>query len=274
MSNSGPHISDPSTKGRRRLGRPLASRTLEIAPAKPAAISDAMPPLIRTEGLTKSYFKSDLEIPVLRGVDVEIAAQQFTAIVGQSGSGKSTLLHLLAALDAPDKGKIFYEGNRIDDLPAKGRDVLRNQHFGMIFQSYHLLPELSTLENVMLPQMISSSIRSYLGSRAKLAKKAAEVLETVGLSHRLKHLPRELSGGEMQRVAIARALVSEPQILFADEPTGNLDSATGSSIMELLRKLNRDRGLTIALVTHDESVARQAHRTVRITDGRAEPTVC
>jgi lipoprotein-releasing system ATP-binding protein len=107
-----------------------------------------------------------------------------------------------------------------------------------------------------------------------LAKKAAEVLETVGLSHRLKHLPRELSGGEMQRVAIARALVSEPQILFADEPTGNLDSATGSSIMELLRKLNRDRGLTIALVTHDESVARQAHRTVRITDGRAEPTVC
>ncbi len=214
MNNPGPHIQNKRASERRRLGRPLASRILgrQSQPVtKESPIGDSAQALVRATGLKKSYFKANLEIPVLRGVDIEIAKGQFTAIIGQSGSGKSTLLHLLAALDAPNKGQILFEGNRIDNLSARGRDVLRNQHFGMVFQSYHLLPELTVLENVMLPQMIASSIWSFLKEKKKCVQHAAEVLETVGLSHRLRHLPRELSGGEMQRVAIARRWLPSPR---------------------------------------------------------------
>src|SRR5207248_19642 len=173
------------------------------------------------------------------------------SIVGQSGSGKSTLLHLLGLLDRPDEGRTHLEGKRIDNLPARERDRLRNETFGFIFQFFHLLPELSTVENVLMPEMIRHSTFSWLGHRRALRRKAEELCERVGLSHRLRHRPRELSGGEMQRAAIARALINRPRVLLADEPTGNLDEDTGREIVRLLHDLNRQDGLTIVMVTHN-----------------------
>ncbi len=221
-------------------------------------------------GLTKSYRKAGIEIPVLRGFDIEVRRGDFLAIVGQSGSGKSTLLHLLGTLDGPDSGEIYYEGHRIDNLPSSGRDVLRNRHFGMIFQFYHLLPELSALENVLAPLMIAHSTLGYFLHRRQHRSTAKELLEMVGLGHRLKHKPRELSGGEMQRAAIARALVAGPKLLLADEPTGNLDHATGQDIMNILTTLNREQNLTIVMVTHDPAIAQRADRIIRLVDGRIE----
>ena len=229
-------------------------------------------PLLECKGLCKSYRKANVEIPVLRGVDFQIAAGEFQAIAGQSGSGKSTLLHILATLDQPDAGQIYFAGERIDRLGAKRRDTLRNQSFGMIFQFYHLLPELTTVENVLLPSMIASSLWRYWGQRRSYRRRALELLELVGLGHRLKHRPQELSGGEMQRVAIARSLMLQPKILLADEPTGNLDSKTGSGIMEILRNLNKQQGLTIVMVTHDRNIAEQADGTMQMVEGRVETT--
>ena len=173
-----------------------------------------------------------------------------------------------AVVVEPDSGEIHFEGDRIDDLPTSSRDLLRNQYFGMIFQFYHLLPELSALENVLIPNMIADGAFRYWRNRRQYRARAEHLLELVGLSHRLKHKPRELSGGEMQRAAIARALIAEPQVLLADEPTGNLDSKTGEEIMEILRTLNADQNLTIVMVTHDAAIASQADRIVRLTEGR------
>ena len=201
---------------------------------------------------------------------LKVRQGELLAIVGQSGSGKSTLLHLLGTLDAPDQGEIHYAGQRIDNLPACARDHLRNCRFGMIFQFYHLLPELTTLENVLSPLMIAHGAWSYFRHRAEHRARAETLLEMVGLSHRLKHRPRELSGGEMQRAAIARALVAQPDLLLADEPTGNLDQATGQEIIQILRTLNRQQNLTIVMVTHDRAIADQADRIVRLAGGRIE----
>jgi lipoprotein-releasing system ATP-binding protein len=209
-----------------------------------------------------------MEISVLQGVELSVGDGEFVAIIGPSGCGKSTLLHLLATLDAPDSGEIRFEGNRIDNLPAAGRDILRNRYFGMVFQFYHLLPELTTLENVLAPAMIGESVLGYMRRRREYRKRAQEMLELVGLGHRLRHKPRELSGGEMQRTAIARALVARPRVLLADEPTGNLDKGSGEEIMAILRRLNRERNLTIVMVTHDTRIAEQADRTVTLIDGR------
>jgi lipoprotein-releasing system ATP-binding protein len=220
--------------------------------------------------LTKSYRKAQVVIPVLRGVDLQVRRGEFVAIVGQSGSGKSTLLHVLATLDKPDSGEVQFQGHRIDNVPAAGRDTLRNKYLGMIFQFYHLLPELTTLENVLMPTMIAQPAWRYLLSQRRHQQAARELLDLVGLGHRLKHKPRELSGGEMQRAAIARALIAQPEVLLADEPTGNLDRETGEEIMRLLRRLNRERGLTLVMVTHDEAVAAQADRTVRLVEGRVQ----
>lgn len=219
-------------------------------------------------GLEKSYFKDKLEVPVLRGVDFELEFGKLTAIVGRSGSGKSTLLHLLAALDVPDSGEIFVGDQRIDNASRSSRDAYRNQQIGIIFQFYHLLPELSALENVLTPVMIGRSFLSYWRTRNELRGRAIALLERVGLGHRMHHKPRELSGGEMQRTAIARALMVDPKILLADEPTGNLDSETGQQILELLHELNEEEKLTIAMVTHDDSVASRADRVVRLEGGR------
>ncbi len=224
--------------------------------------------LLCAVNLQKSYYTAKLEIPVLRRVNLEVRQGEFISIGGQSGSGKSTLLHVLATLDRPDGGEVWFNGQRVDNRPAHRRDAFRNHDVGMIFQFYHLLPELSALENVLAPTMISyGAMRYWFGRRQHMAR-AKELLELVGLGHRLKHKPRELSGGEMQRAAIARALVNRPQVLLADEPTGNLDNQTGGEIMQILRTLNRDQKLTIVMVTHDASVAALANRSVRMVEGR------
>ena len=226
-------------------------------------------PILRIDNLHKTYRKHAVEVPVLRGVSLSVAPAEFLAVVGMSGSGKSTMLHLMGILDSPDQGAVFLDGKRIDDLPSKQRDKLRNGTFGYIFQFYHLLPELTMLENVMAPAMILHSIMGWMWNRRTIRKKAAELIERVGLSHRITHRPRELSGGEMQRAAIARALMNDPRVLLADEPTGNLDSANGQQIIALLRELNRD-GLTIVMVTHHVELTHEADRIIRLTDGKVE----
>ncbi len=224
--------------------------------------------IIAAHYVRKSYRKAAIVIPVLQGVELSINEGEFVSIIGPSGCGKSTLLHLLCTLDAPDSGEVCFEGNRIDNLPSAGRDILRNKYFGMVFQFYHLLPELTALENVLAPAMIGEGVLGYWRRRREYRDRAREMLELVGLGHRLKHKPRELSGGEMQRTAIARALVSRPRVLLADEPTGNLDKHTGEEIMAILRRLNREQKLTIVMVTHDQHIADQADRTVTLIDGR------
>jgi lipoprotein-releasing system ATP-binding protein len=226
--------------------------------------------LLEVRGLRKTYRSGDGRLEVLRGVDFEIAPGEFVAVVGQSGSGKSTLLHLMGLLDAPDAGEVLLAGERIDGLSAGRRDRLRNRALGMVFQAYHLLPELDVLENVLAPLMVRHGVFDWIRERAVAGARARGLLERFGLGERLHHRPRQLSGGEMQRVAIARALVTQPRLLLADEPTGNLDEATGEGILDTLCELNRQDGLSIVLVTHDAAIARRADRIVRLAAGRVE----
>ncbi|MDR2642134.1 MAG: ABC transporter ATP-binding protein [Planctomycetaceae bacterium] len=223
--------------------------------------------LLVTRGLEKSYFKSKLKIPVLNGVNFAAYSGEFVSITGQSGSGKSTLLHLLGTLDKPDSGEIIFDGVRVDNLSVAVRDNLRNNSIGFIFQFYNLLPEFTALENVLAPLMIRESIFGYLLRRRVYIERAKELLDRVGLLHRLRHRPNELSGGEIQRVAIARSLIIEPKLLLADEPTGNLDSASAKEVIRILRELKEERNLTIVMVTHDNSIASTADRVVRMSDG-------
>lgn len=227
-------------------------------------------PLLCATNLCKSYRRYAEGVRVLRGLDLEVEAGEFVCVVGASGSGKSTLLHLLGTLDHPDQGSIQLDGRRIDDLPARERDRLRNKTFGFIFQFYHLLPELTTLENVLMPAMIEHSVLGWLWHRRALIRHGTELLDRVGLGHRLTHKPRELSGGEMQRAAIARALVSQPRILLADEPTGNLDAGNGADVMRLLRDLNRQEGLTIIMVTHNLDLVAESDRVIKLVAGQIE----
>jgi lipoprotein-releasing system ATP-binding protein len=227
-------------------------------------------PLLSAADLHKTYRKGADKVDVLRGLDLEAQQGEFVSVIGASGSGKSTMLHLLGTLDRPDQGAIYLGERRIDNLPARARDALRNQTFGFIFQFYHLLPELNTLENVLMPQMINHSLLGWILHRREQRRRATALLERVGLAHRLRHRPRELSGGEMQRAAIARALVNRPRILLADEPTGNLDAGTGAQIIQLLRDLNRNDGLTIIMVTHNLDIVAETDRVVRLVEGRVE----
>ena len=227
-------------------------------------------PQLAATAIEKSYYKGAHQVPVLRGVRLTINKGDFVSIVGQSGSGKSTLMHLMGLLDHPDVGEIMLEGQRIDDLNERSRDQLRNRVFGFIFQFYHLLPELNLLENVQAPLMIRGSAWDFWKNRKSHRELAMDIIQKVGIEHRIKHKPSELSGGEMQRAAIARALIGSPQILLADEPTGNLDSSTGKEIMDLLKKLNEDNQLSIVMVTHDDAIASQAHRVVRLKQGQIE----
>ncbi len=254
----------PSTTENRSASRPGPH-----AAFGPAADADVAPRLAACE-IRKSYRRGPQPVPVLHGVDMQVHAGEFLSITGQSGSGKSTLLHLLGTLDKPDSGEVHLDGARIDNRPARARDTLRNEVFGMVFQFYHLLPELSAIENVLAPAMIGYGVFEYLAQRKFLRTRAQELLDTVSLGHRAKHKPRELSGGEMQRAAIARALINGPRILLADEPTGNLDYQTGREILKLLRRLNTEQGLTVVMVTHDEAIAAMADRQVRLVAGRLE----
>ena len=255
---------------------------LDLADYQVAARSDSsetgvpgpsLPLAMETRGLVKNYRKGKLLIKVLQSVDFAVSQGEFQAVIGQSGSGKSTLLHLLGTLDEADEGEVFFEGNRIDNLPATSRDILRNRYFGLVFQFYHLLPELNMLENVLMPLMIQHGVFRYWRHRRANTERAKYLLNLVGLSHRLQHKPRQLSGGEMQRAAIARALIADPKVLLADEPTGNLDRKTGEDIMQILRTLNQDQNLTIVMVTHDQTIARQADQTVRLVEGRMESLI-
>lgn len=235
-----------------------------VSPAAPAA------PILRGTGLSKNFRMGGSSIQVLRNCDLSVRAGEFVAIEGRSGSGKSTLLHILGALDAWDGGQVIYDGTDLASLSSSARARLRNTQFGFVFQFYHLLPELNVLENTLLGPMIEFSWLGYMARRAALRKRAMEVLTSLGLEGRIKHRPAQLSGGERQRVAIARALFNKPRVLFADEPTGNLDAETGLQIMGLLEDLHRDHHQTIIMVTHDRSLARRADRVLVLRDGKLQ----
>jgi putative ABC transport system ATP-binding protein len=218
------------------------------------------PPAIVVSGLSKTVADASGELTILQNVDFTVQAAETLALVGASGSGKSTLLGLLAGLDTPSTGKVLLDGTDIFALDEDGRAAFRKAKLGFVFQSFQLLAHLNALENVMLPLELRGD--------AQAREKAAEMLGRVGLSSRLKHYPKYLSGGEQQRVALARAFVTEPPLLFADEPTGSLDAATGEAVIRLMFELNRERGSTLVLVTHDPAMAARCSRTLTISAGR------
>ena len=218
-------------------------------------------PALQATGLAKAYTLGRRRLEILKGVDLTVERGAFVALRGASGAGKSTLLHLLGGLDRPDAGEIVVGPHRLSSLSRSELTRFRNRHVGFIFQSYHLLPELDALENVMLPARMA---RLPL---ATARERAIGLLRRVGLAERLDHLPPELSGGEQQRVAIARCLVNQPELILADEPTGNLDSRTGVAVLDLLLELRQEQGCTLVIATHDGSVASRAERTVEMRDG-------
>jgi len=225
--------------------------------------------ILKAEGIHKSYRMGATQVKVLKGVDLAVKRGEFVAIVGASGSGKSTLLHILGALDKPNKGVVSFEKRDLSSLGSTELNRFRNKTVGFVFQFYHLLDELSVLENVYLPAMTGRSVVGWLACRGWAKNRARELLAQLGLAERAKHKPYQLSGGERQRAAIGRALMNEPELLLADEPTGNLDSATGNGILEVLEKLNR-AGQTVVMVTHDERIAQRAGRIVTLVDGKIE----
>ena len=225
--------------------------------------------ILKVEGIHKSYRMGATEVKVLRGVDLAIEKGEFVAIIGSSGSGKSTLLHIMGTLDRPDKGTVWFNDQNLVEISQRALNVYRNKKAGFVFQFYHLLDELNVLENVFLPTMAGKSIIGWLRCRMWVKKRAEQLLDELGLAQRAKHKPYQLSGGERQRAAIARALINEPLILLADEPTGNLDSATGNGILNVFEKLNR-AGQTIVMVTHDEKIAKKAQRIVTLKDGKIQ----
>lgn len=218
--------------------------------------------IIKVKDLCKIFSDSGVETPVLFDVVLEVKEGEFAAIMGPSGSGKSTLLHILGFLDRQTKGEYLFEGKNIDEYSDIELAHVRNKKMGFIFQAFNLLPRISVLENVKLPLLYSGVSQKEWGEMARQA------IESVGLTHRLGYLPPQLSGGEKQRVAIARALVNNPKIIFADEPTGNLDSKSGKMVMEILQKLNQEKGHTIVLITHETYTAEHAQRIVMLHDGR------
>jgi len=218
--------------------------------------------LLSAKNVTKSYTLGKRSLEVLRGVSLDVARGDFLALRGASGAGKSTLLHLFGGLDAPNSGEIWFGDRNLAQLSPSDIAVMRNTRVGFIFQSYHLLPELDALENVCLPARMSRK------PAADAERRGRELLARVGLSARLDHKPYELSGGEQQRVAIARALMNEPELILADEPTGNLDSHTGAEIVDLLVSLRAEKNTTLIIATHDASVAARAPRTIQLVDGQ------
>jgi len=222
---------------------------------------------LHVENLHKHYRLGGEDLHVLRGANLAVEPGQWLAVLGRSGSGKSTLLHLLGGLDQPDRGSVQFNDRDIFQLGGGKLDQYRNLHVGFVFQFYHLLPELSALDNVIIGAMISCSILSWPARRSAVKQRAIELLDQVGLKDRLKHKPSKLSGGERQRVAIARALINQPDVLLADEPTGNLDAQTSQAILALFKQLH-DADQTMVLVTHDDKVAAAADRVMTLHDGQ------
>ena len=218
-------------------------------------------PLLSARGLSKSYAMGRRTLEVLRGVDLDVARGEFLALRGASGAGKSTLLHLIGGLDSPNAGEIHFDGQNLAAFSESELTHFRNRRVGFVFQTYHLLPELTALENVCLPARVARV------PAAQAAARGRELLARVGLGERIEHRPSELSGGEQQRVAIARALVNEPELLLADEPTGNLDSHTGGEIIALLKNLRAEKQTTLVIATHDVNVAASAPRVIELVDG-------
>ncbi|HEX9188761.1 MAG TPA: ABC transporter ATP-binding protein [Vicinamibacteria bacterium] len=219
-------------------------------------------PFVRIEGLAKTYLMGEKRLEVLRGLDLEIARGDLVALTGPSGAGKSTFLHLLGTLDVPTRGRILFDGEDVFERGEEGLASFRNETIGFVFQSHHLLPEFTALENTMMPALIRRV------PRAEARRRAAEMLSHVGLADRTDHRPGELSGGEQQRVALARALCLSPRLLLADEPTGNLDPHTAEGIHALLADLNGRLGITAVVVTHNERLAQALPRRLRLADGR------
>jgi lipoprotein-releasing system ATP-binding protein len=224
--------------------------------------------IIRAEGLTKVYRIGGYNLDVLKGVDVVVGRGEFLSIAGPSGAGKSTLLHLLGMLDTPTAGRVLHGGKDVAAMPPAWRAAWRNQRVGFVFQFYHLLPDFTALENVAMPALVRTGMLGGVAARRKARQRAGRVLEVVNLGERARHRPSELSGGERQRVAIARALMNEPELLLCDEPTGNLDTDTGKSIIRVLRQVRRETGCTLVMVTHDEKIAARGDRTIHLVDGR------
>jgi lipoprotein-releasing system ATP-binding protein len=217
--------------------------------------------MIRTKGLTKTFPAPAGDLLVLRGIDMHIRPGEFVSVMGASGAGKSTLLHILGTLDMPTSGDIVIGGRNVMSMPEPELTSFRNSTVGFVFQFHHLLPEFTALENTMMPALINGI------ARKKASEKASSLLGELGLSGRLEHRPGELSGGEQQRVAVARALVMGPKVVLADEPTGNLDTSTGNELFGLLRKLNKQQGATVLIVTHNEALSAQCDRVLVMTDG-------
>lgn len=218
--------------------------------------------LITAKNLRKSYQQGTSELAILKDIGIEIKKGEALSIIGASGAGKSTLLQILGTLDRPTSGELFFDGKDLLNMKDDELSHFRNEKMGFVFQFHHLLSEFNALENVMIPLRVAGE------RKAEAEAKAAEILKSMGLEHRLTHYPSELSGGELQRVAIARALIRRPEILFADEPTGNLDSTNSAHVQELFFQLKESFGLTLVVVTHDQSFARKFTRTLRISDGR------
>ncbi len=226
-----------------------------------------MDSIVKTEAVTKTYLMGKRSLTVLNGVSVAVQPGESVAVIGPSGAGKSTLLHALGGLDQPTTGEVWFKGQSLYRLSPEERTMIRARHVGFVFQSYHLLPELDVVENVMLPTMAIWGMRR---ERTKTLERAEHLLDTVGLADRLRHTPMELSGGEQQRVALARALMNEPELVLADEPTGNLDSVTGEHILKCLFGLTCERRHTLVLVTHNNEIAARCDRVIRMKDGRVE----
>jgi lipoprotein-releasing system ATP-binding protein len=228
-------------------------------------VSDAV---LEAVGVVKDYREGEGLLRVLKGVSLKVREGEILAIVGPSGAGKSTLLHILGFLDRPTEGEIRFGDLRLSEATQVAQASIRNRNFGFVFQMYHLLPELTALENVLVPLMIRHDLASWMGNRSESRRRAQTLLEQMGLGPRLTHRPSELSGGEQQRVALARALVGDPKVVFCDEPTGSLDKSTAQEIRELLVRLNQETRKTFVIVTHDESTAKLAHRILHMEDGR------
>ena len=220
--------------------------------------------MIKLHNIKKSYFLGKTEIPVLRDIDLEIQDGEFVALMGPSGSGKSTLLAILSCIDTPTSGEFMLDNRDIAGVNENNLADIRNREIGVVFQAFNLIPSLNALQNVEAP-LFASSVKI---SRKEIRERALEMLEKVGLSDRAKHRPEEMSGGQQQRVAIARALITNPRLLIADEPTGNLDSTTGEKVLDLFIKLHKELGITLIIATHDKNIASKADRTINIVDGK------